>query len=73
MAHGTADEMADNIVKALNGKSDLVLNEPLTAIGSACIILVGPHADDGFCWCQPKMLFCRDCGHKHPVHRDVSH
>lgn len=55
-------------------QGDASLVFPVIRFGPAYILMIGPHTDDGFCWCQPEMVPCTSGRpHSHPIHVDKEH
>lgn len=69
-----ASHVARMLVDALDELGDTDLNYPVQQVGPAYLMMIGPHSEHGFCWCQPSMESCLSGQvHKHPVHRDFFH
>ena len=70
-AEETAGMIAAELAKQGLHEHDLAL--PIFQAGPAYLVMLGPHNEvDGFCWCQPGIVFHGNCP-GHAVHRDLVH
>lgn len=70
----TIDESAVGIRDALNNHPDYMLPRMLFVDDETHLILIGPHGQTGWCWCQATMEDCPNKvggeTHQHPSHRE---
>ena len=72
----SAAESVSDLVTALDGESDLVMDSDLRFFHTEYMMLVGDHSwQDGWCWCQPSETDIHTDGgyHDHPRHVDILH
>lgn len=55
---GTLDEVFVSLAQEyLAGRDDReVFGERVVVLGPGGLVMMGPHAPDGWCWCQPRRL-----------------
>ena len=67
------DDVAGGLAEALNGHPDTDLTGMTFGVGETYLMLLGPHGETGWCWCQATMEDCPNKilgeTHQHPHHR----